>query len=770
MTHDPYSIPASAALRHRGHKLEASRAKWDQLFPPLCATGVPLGGIGTGGITRSSDGRFSRWTLKGGGIRQFSMPANGFVLRVRRSGHAPAARALQPKPSSEELRSFEYECAAPEWGGLFPFAWHRHAPLDDVFVECRSFSPVIPGDIGCSALPVAVFRWRVTNTGVLPAEASIAFHLANMNGWFSDFGEDRPDRVAAGCFNRSMESDSAAGVILTRRRVAGIPPEGTGEWAIAFSGEEADLAETVFFNGTGDGREFWEPFLQTGDAPDLREGWVTESGFRETPPAHPAAAVSCRIALEPGQAKSITAILVWDLPVISFGQGRRWYRRYVDQWGKDGCNARALAEFALQSAEDWEQRVSAWHRETVAEFGDAPHRAGMAINESYFLVGGMSVLTSATGSPDDRPHFGIIECVEYALYNTLDLWIYAAEGVSLLFPDLAASVAEDYADYLASADPALRRHRWDGTLFPVDSAGAMPHDLGGPAEDPFVTANSYTYRDPTVWKDLNCYWVLCVWREGRLMGSAWRRGLFPAVRAAIDHLQQYDRDGDGLIENEGIPDQTFDNIPMSGPSSYCGGLWIAALLAAAGMAREAGDPALAERWAKQATRAGEAFHGLLFNGSWFRVDTRGPLAEACFIEQLLGPFLARRLGLGEIVPDLSARAALRCVFENNFLDAGGREGAVSISQIPPSAAASLPHQDDTSFQTSEIQPGFNFSLAAQLEAWGLAAEAGELRRSLHRELYERRNLIFQTPAAYDRGRRTCRAIMNMRPLSVWWMS
>ncbi len=763
-------IPASAVRRPVGHALPESRTKLNHLFPPLCATGVPLGGIGTGSVTRASDGRFSRWTLKGGGIRQFSMPANGFALRVKRGDAMPAARALQPDPENGELASFAFESAAPDWGGLFPFAWHRHARVQDVEAACLSFSPVIPGNIACSALPLAVFRWQITNHGNSPAEASLAFHFANLNGWFSDFGEARPQRVAAGCFNRSMQSALAAGVILDRQRVAEVPPEGTGEWAIAIVGEGAKPSETVCFDGTGDGSEFWEPFLRTGDAPDLGTGWLTESGFRETPPAHPTAAVSCRFALDPGEARSVTAVLVWDLPIITFGMGRRWYRRYTDQWGRAGRSARALAEFALNSAPEWEQGIAAWQDKTVAEFGEAPHRAGMAINESYFLVGGMSVLTSGKDAPDGHSRFGLIECPEYALFNTLDLWIYAAEAVSRFFPDLAAGVVDEYVRHLDASIPALRRHRWDGSLFPVNREGVVPHDLGGPEEDPFVVPHSYTYRDPTIWKDLNCYLTLCVFREGREMGAIWRRDRFPAVRAAIEHLQQFDRDGDGIIENEGIPDQTFDNIPMSGPSSYCGGLWIAALLAASVLAQEAGEVALAAQWNEQAGRASEAFHDTLFNGSWYRVDSSGPLSDACFIEQLMGPFLARRLGLGNIVPDEAARRSLRNIFLNNFVDAGGGEGAVSISCIPRTAENLLPHQDDTSFQTSEIQPGFNFSFAAQLESWGLGSDADSLRRALHRELYMRRNLIFQTPAAYDRGRMTCRAIMNMRPMSMLWIS
>jgi len=39
--------------------------------------------------------------------------------------------------------------------------------------------------------------------------------------------------------------------------------------------------------------------------------------------------------------------------------------------------------------------------------------------------------------------------------------------------------------------------------------------------------------------------------------------------------------------------------------------------------------------------------------------------------------------------------------------------------IPDAARAHLPHQDYTSLQPSEIQTGFNFSFAAQLEERGL---------------------------------------------------
>lgn len=767
---DPYAAPSTSLRRQPGHRHPTSRGKHDFLLQPLIATGVPLGGIGTGGVTRSSDGRFSRWTIKGGGVKSFDRPGNGFLLWAKPEEQPADSIALQPQPAGNDLSAFRFEPETPEWRGLFPLAWHRHGRHLGIEAECLSFSPVIAGDTDVSSLPVAVFRWRLTNHNDVATQASVAFHFTNMNGCFSDFDEGRPERVAAGCFNRPCELDVGTGVVLDRRRIVGEPGEGDGEWMISVSADgDADFSRTLCFDGTGTGSEFWSGFSKTGSVPDLGPGWVTESGFRETSPGLPTAAVSGRVTLAPHDTRELTFALVWDLPVITFGQGRKWYRAYTNIWGREGHAAEALSIHAHQNASAWQSQIVSWHHDQEVRFGSEPHQAGMAINELYFLVDGLSVFTSSHGSPDGRRHFGLIECHDYALYNTMDLWIYAAEAVGRFYPELSASVAQDFADQLEREDLTHRRHRWDNSLIPLNAAGACPHDLGGPGEDPFVVPNSYTYRDSTLWKDLNCDLVLCIWREGERMGSAWRKALFPKVLAAINHLQKFDRDGDGLIENDGIPDQTFDNIPMKGPSSYCGGLWIAALRAGARMAEEAGDDETASKWAAQGAQATGAFVSRLYNGSWFRVDTDGPLSEACFIEQLLGPFLARRFGLGDIVEPAIARQALLAIYENNFLDAGKGEGAVSLACIPLNASDHLPHKDDTSFQTAEIQPGFNFSLAAQLEEWDLGSEADNLRKALHRELHVKRNLVFQTPAAIDTSSNTCRAILNMRPLSVWWM-
>lgn len=61
---------------------------------------------------------------------------------------------------------------------------------------------------------------------------------------------------------------------------------------------------------------------------------------------------------------------------------------------------------------------------------------------------------------------------------------------------------------------------------------------------------------------------------------------------------------------------------------------------------------------------------------------------------------------------------------------GRGEGPVSRTGLSEAALATLPLLDDTTFHPSEIQPGFIFSLAAQLDPRGITAAADRLPREL----------------------------------------
>ena len=182
-------------------------------------------------------------------------------------------------------------------------------------------------------------------------------------------------------------------------------------------------------------------------------------------------------------------------------------------------------------------------------------------------------------------------------------------------------------------------------------AGALPHDLGGPPDDPFLRPNFYRFQDINIWKDLNCKFVLQLYRDAVLLGD---RELvaegWPAVVSALDYLGRFDRDGDGLPEHDGEPDQTYDTWPMHGPSAYGGSLWLAALAAARAMASELGEHDAARHYAETLERGAASYLRRLWNGSHFRYDTGGASSASIMADQLAGQWYADVTGLGDLVP------------------------------------------------------------------------------------------------------------------------
>ena len=246
------------------------------------------------------------------------------------------------------------------------------------------------------------------------------------------------------------------------------------------------------------------------------------------------------------------------------------------------------------------------------------------------------------------------------------------------------------------------------------------------------------------------------------------RTCWPAVLATMTRLERFDRDGDGLIENDGFPDQTIDNIPTRGPSAYCGGLWLAALAAAARLADQIGEAAHAARWRDLFERGARAFDAKLWCGTHYRWDTDSPYGAAVFIEQLFGPWYARMLGLGDVVPLDRTRQALATICREN-LDgtAGGRVGAVNIAGFTDEIHADADAHGYARHQSDEVLIGLNCSLANQLTAAGMTDEAERVLAAIHRAVYEERGLWFRTPAAYDPEGTAFRAVMNMRSLVIW---
>jgi hypothetical protein len=115
---------------------------------------------------------------------------------------------------------------------------------------------------------------------------------------------------------------------------------------------------------------------------------------------------------------------------------------------------------------------------------------------------------------------------------------------------------------------------------------------------------------------------------------------------------KFDTDGDGMIENEGGPDQTYDIWTATGVTAYCGGLWVAACLAAEAAAAAVGDAPRAAQYGAMAARARGVYVSRLWNGVYLDYDSSGSgHHDSVMADMLAGQWYVRASGLPPVLPD-----------------------------------------------------------------------------------------------------------------------
>jgi non-lysosomal glucosylceramidase len=256
-----------------------------------------------------------------------------------------------------------------------------------------------------------------------------------------------------------------------------------------------------------------------------------------------------------------------------------------------------------------------------------------------------------------------------------------------------------------------------------------------------------------------------VWRDyvfGGKKDTAFLRDTWPAVQESLEYLRKYDHDGDGIPENDGFPDQTYDVWVVRGESAYCGSLWLAALRSAEEMARVLGDTAGAAKYKELYTRSQASFIKKLWNGSYFNYDTKSEYRDNIQADQLAGQWYATMTGLGDLVPREMQRSALKKVYDNNVLKFGkGEMGAVN-------GIGSKGDIIRSNEQVQEVWIGTTFSVAALMLGDDMKDEGYRTAWGVYHTVYETRGYWFRTPEAYDETG-NYRASMYMRPAAIWAM-
>jgi non-lysosomal glucosylceramidase len=714
--------------------------------------GVPIGGLGAGSIGRSYLGDFVRWHLRIGQHEYAPSLPNQFHLRIQR-GKDVFLQTLNPrKPTGERLSSWAWglDPKRATYHALFPRAWTQYDFSDHgVRVNCRQLSPVIAHNYRESSFPIAVFTWQIQNVGKKDADVSLMFT------WENAISPTQPSGKGDSC-RVGKKSDKR--IVLGLHQATGNDPSPVS-FGLAVQGDKnTSVSYRESFNTDSDGSDVWEDFRTAGQLASQSTG-ASETANRT------GTALCARTSIPARETRELTFTLSWDIPVMQFGSGRKWYRRYTRFFDASEENAEAIANLALDNWRDWERKIIDWQR-PIIESNKPDWLKSALFNELYYLVDGGTAWENgeAGGSPakEGIGHFGYMECLDYSFVNTYDVHFYASFALAMNWPEIEKSIQRDFAATVAMDDPRLVDLLLKKGRVPRKPRGAVPHDIGMPQEDPWIAPNGYSVQDVGRWKDLNSKFVLQVYRIFTLTkDDQFLRDCWPAVLEAMDYVERFDRDGDGLPENEGFPDQTYDVWTMKGVSAYCGGLFLAAAEAMIAIAQRLDDEVVVTKYRNLVERGKQAFERKLWNGEYYNFDSSGGKhSNSIMADQLAGQWYAHACGLDPIVPSERARKALETVFKFNVLRyAQGTMGAVN--GMRPNGKV-----DTSSTQSAEVWTGTTYALAALMIYEGLLGEALQTAEGIYQVTYKHRGYWFRTPEAWTRSG-DFRACSYMRPLAIW---
>eukprot|EP01038_Epipyxis_sp_PR26KG_P012239 gene12239-16403_t len=425
---------------------------------------------------------------------------------------------------------------------------------------------------------------------------------------------------------------------------------------------------------------------------------------------------------------------------------------------------------------------------------------------------------NSNGNQSVVGQFLYLEGHEYYMYNTYDVHFYAGFSLLMLWPQLELSLQRDFAHAVHKSDPTTRRMMGTGNIRPKKVEGVVPHDLGSPSEEPWRIVNAYNFQDVSNWKDLGPKFVLQIYRDYYYLSkirnglnhdnsgiangmTEFLREVYPIVIQVMKMTEKFDTDGDGMIENSGFPDQTYDIWTALGVHAYCGGLWISACEATSAMAAVMADNPKSLYYHNLANRARSVYEAKLWNGRYLDYDSSDSHHHnSIMADMLAGQWYARAC---ELPPVISAKKALSCyktIFEFNVIKFGDGKMLGAVNGMRPSGRI-----DNCSLQSREVWTGTTYGLSAGMlseasannaarmkihllakqhqeehlptganellsasECEELVTMAYETSRGIHDAGWQEFGYWFATPEGWEKNG-NYRSLGYMRPLSIWAM-
>ncbi len=727
--------------------------------------GIPLGGIGAGNFMYNLCGTFGPWSMKPARYEERFLTQAAFHVREEVAGEPAVVRTLAAGGVLPAWSALEQGRA--DYYALFPKGWcvYKNFKTD---IRLTFFSPIIKDNYRETSLPVGVFLFRITNPQPVPVKVSVMFTFPNApyNGPQNLRGGKtlgiEKEAVRLGLVNRVLHGAGFNAVLMTAAHKDNPAETQNSQWCIA-AGEGASVVAN--WDGAGTGRDIWEDFAADGAlaGKDLSRKKDLPSG-----------ALAVQVELQPGETKEIPFVLSWYFPMVTFGKGTTWLRRFTEYFPQsEPDQAAEIAREALESYGQWLVEVDRWTRPIIDSPAIPDWLKQGALNELYYSTFGSSFWENGCVSRSKK--FGarpgqhlsfVMECQEYQFAETFDVRHHVARVTRELWPQMERDILLLYADFVMDSPD-----------------GSVPHDAGGPTDDALQDYDFYGVyynadghgiagRKTTPWSEFSpkfmqqahAYW----WRTH---DEAFLKDAWPALCRTFDYQLSTDLDHDGVTEmksSEYLDNRLFNAV-----------FWIGALEAMQALSDHIHDSAMLSRVNAELDKVRAKVERDFWNPElgYYMYNEKSPILMA---DAMLGQRYADVTGLAPVLDPQRLTSHYYQLFRRNVLplpdvngDGVGDAGvanALNPDSSPGVGASEYSHH-------FEVWTGVSYNAAANMYHWGRERGEGPLMAdallagwgTYYRSWLDSKAAYwFSTPEAWRIDDPThYRALMYQRARAIW---
>lgn len=657
------------------------------------ASGMPLGGIGAGKVEFCPNGKFTNCTASNNWdapITGSGASPEGDTPEGPGIGGAFLARYVQAA-GAQLLRTYGHGVMAPileqdmHFEAAFPLAHVQYAPLGGVELALDAYSPLLldenPEDeYRNSALPVAIFRFTLTNRNPQARQAAVAMSWENLVGRGGYAGVVVNHTECRAC--EAFQDEKVVGVRFFPTKEQ-INARTWGEYALQAMRQPGVTVSTLAgWNLDGDGKDFWESFSREGvlssDCDRVTGGAIGFQFMRLD-----GGALAQRVELGPGEERVLTFVLSWFFPhLLAPGLPAVDYGHAYENWFGSAAEA---GRYALEHAEDLLESTRRWH-----EFLRQSSLPGWLVRK---LCNDLAVLFSNSWYTKDH-RFSMNESPTFmrGCMGTLDQRLASGSILTMCFPALAKEELRLWArQQITESDPHRYGRHWDcqeGRFGrELDRLGAIRHDLGWDhLEGGELGTPGWLLLH---WPDLAPAFVIQCYTVASWTGDeGFLAEMYPHIKSALTFVERLDQDGDGVPDLWGPGSCTYDNenFPYYGASAYVASLYLASLRLGKKLAERHQDKDFAAYCDAQAARVRQAIETKLWDESkGYFISWRDDLApcwaggprphaassENCMVGQVAGEWVSGMFGLEPGVPREQLMKALRQIFRRNVAPIAG---------------------------------------------------------------------------------------------------